>query len=302
MAPKTDYKIDWATQKGISYSQYSLYSHCQYQWYLQYAKKIKIFKPSIHLCFGTSFHETLQEYIRVMYEVSAKEADQMDFEAFLKERMFENYKEIYENNGNIHFAKEKDFKDIIEDGLVIMDFIRKKRSQFFSLRNTKLKGIEIPIKGQVFEDYPSIFMIGSVDLIFYEKNTDSYTIYDIKTSTRGWSDNDKRDAIKLNQILLYKHYYSKLMNIPLEKVDVKFFIVKRKPYENPDFPTHRIQEFVPANGKKKVENAVNEFKSFIESCYDKSGHLIERKYEKNLSGCMYCPFNDKPEHCNRNEE
>jgi hypothetical protein len=162
-------------------------------------------------------------------------------------------------------------------------------------------GIEIPVKGQVSEAYPNVFMIGSIDLVIYEKNTDSYTIYDIKTSTRGWSEMDKRDEIKLNQILLYKHYYSKLINVPIEKIDVKFFIVKRKPYENPDFPTHRVQEFVPANGKKKVDKAVNQFKAFIESCYDTSGTLIERSYEKNLDSCKYCPFNDKPELCNRDQ-
>lgn len=299
MAPKQNYNIDWATEKGISYSQYSLYSQCQHRWYLQYGKKIKVFEPSIHLVFGTSFHETFQEFIKIMYEQSAKAANEFNAEVFLKERMIENYKEIYESNGNVHFAKPEDFKDIIEDGLVILDFIKKKRAQYFNIRNTKLIGIETPLKFLISEDYPTIFMIGSIDMILYEKNTESYTIYDIKTSTRGWSDTDKRDQIKLNQILLYKHYYSKVLGVPEDKIDVKFFIVKRKPYENPDFPTHRVQEFVPANGKKKIEKAVNDFKQFIQSCYNREGDLMDRSYEKNLSSCKYCPFNNKPELCNR---
>jgi len=299
VAPKQNYNIDWATEKGISYSQYSLYNQCQHRWYLQYVKKIKVFEPSIHLVFGTSFHETFQEYIKIMYEQSAKAANDFDVETFLKERMIENYKEIYDSNGNIHFAKPDDFKSFIEDGLVIMDFLKKKRSQYFNIRNTKLIGIETPLKFLISEDYPSIFMIGSIDMILYEKNTESYTIYDIKTSTRGWSDLYKRDQIKINQILLYKYYYSKVLNVPQEKIDVKFFIVKRKPYENPDFPTHRVQEFVPANGKKKIEKAVDEFKQFIHSCYNQQGDLVDRQYEKNLSSCKYCPFNDKPDLCNR---
>jgi len=298
VAPKQNYNLDWATQKGISYSQYSLFSNCEYQWYLQYGKKIKIFKPSIHLIFGTSFHETLQEYIRVMYSESIKAADSIDLELYLKERMIENYKEML-NEGHEHFTKPSDFTDFISDGITLLNFIKKKRASFFNIRNTELKGIEIPVQGQVSDSYPSIFMIGSIDLIIYEKKTDSYTIYDIKTSTRGWSDNDRKDEKKINQILLYKHYYSKLMNIPLEKIDVKFFIVKRKPYENPDFPVHRVQEFVPANGNKKIEKAVNQFKQFIESCYDSSGNLIDREYKKSITNCTYCPFKDKPELCNR---
>jgi len=82
---------------------------------------------------------------------------------------------------------------------------------------------------------------------------------------------------------------------------VKFFIVKRKPYENPDFPTHRVQEFIPANGNKKIEKAVNQFKEFINSCYNSSGDLLDRTYEKNLSACKYCPFNKKPDLCNRDQ-
>jgi len=301
VAPKQNYDIDWATQKGISYSQYSLYNQCQHRWYLQYAKKIKVFEPSIHLCFGTAFHETLQEYIRVMYEQSAKAANSLDLETFLKERMLESYKEIYDNNGNIHFAKPNDFKDFIEDGTTLLTWIKSKRAKYFSLKGVELKGIEIPVKGLITEDAPNIFMIGSIDLVFYDSRDGKYTIYDIKTSTRGWSEMDKRDQTKINQILLYKHYYSKLIKVDLDKIDVKFFIVKRKPYENPDFPTHRVQEFIPANGNKKVEKAVNQFKEFINSCYNSSGDLLDRSYEKNLSSCRYCPFNNKPELCNRDQ-
>lgn len=299
MAPKQDYNIDWATQKAISYSQYSLYNQCQYRWYLQYVKKIKIHEPSIHLVFGTSFHETFQELMKIMYEKSAKAANEFDCATFLKERMIENYKEILEQNNNIHFIKKEDFEEFIQQGITIIEWFKKRRGQYFSLKNTELVGIEIPVKSLINENVDNIFMIGSIDLIMYEKNTESYTIYDIKTSTRGWNDHDKRDSTKINQILLYKHYYSKLINVDPDKIDVRFFIVKRKPFENPDFPIHRIQEFVPAQGKKKVENAVNDFKSFVNSCYNEKGDLVDREYPKNLSACTYCPFNNKSDLCNR---
>jgi hypothetical protein len=237
-----------------------------------------------------------------MYEQSAKAANSIDLETYLKERMLESYKEIYDNNGNIHFVKQEDFANYIQDGMTLMNWIKSKRSKYFSLKGVELKGIEIPVKGLITEESPNIFMIGSIDLIFYDKRDKTYTIYDIKTSTRGWSEMDKRDQTKINQILLYKHYYSQLIKVPLDKINVKFFIVKRRPYENPDFPTHRVQEFIPANGNKKVEKAVSHFKEFINSCYNSSGDLLDRSYEKNLSACRYCPFNNKPELCNRSQE
>jgi hypothetical protein len=299
VAPKQNYNINWATEKGISYSQYSIYSQCQYRWYLQYVKKIKVFEPSIHLIFGSSFHETFQEFMTIMYNTSAKAANEFDVEKFLKERMLENYKEIYDQLGGKHFVKPEQFHEFIQDGITIMNWIKKKRATYFNIRNTELIGIETPLKTVVTEDRPNVFMIGSIDMIIYEKNTDSYTIYDIKTSTRGWNDNDKRDTVKINQILLYKNYYSQELKIPIEKIDVKFFIVKRKPYENPDFPVYRVQEFSPANGKNRVEKAVKEFKEFIHSCYNEQGELIDRDYPKSISACMYCPFKDKPDLCNR---
>lgn len=298
MAPKQNYDIDWATQKGISYSQYSLYTQCQYRWYLQYVKKIKPFEPSIHLLFGSSFHETFQEYIKIMYEKSAKAANEFDVQTFLKERMIENYKELKEQIGK-HFVKPEEFNQFIEDGIAIMEWFKKKRSTYFNVRNTKLIGIETPLKTLITEDRPNVFMIGSIDLIIYEKNTESYTIYDIKTSTKGWNDKDKRDSTKINQILLYKNYYSQQLGIPIDKIDVKFFIVKRRPFQMPDFPVYRVQEFAPANGKIKINKAVNQFKEFVHGCYNESGKLIDRDYPKNLDSCRYCPFNDKPELCNK---
>ena len=37
----------------------------------------------------------------------------------------------------------------------------------------------------------------------------------------------KADKNKTNQLLLYKQFYSKQYNFPLDKIDVEFFIVKR---------------------------------------------------------------------------
>ncbi len=143
-------------------------------------------------------------------------------------------------------------------------------------------------------------MNGSIDFIIYEKNTESYTIYDIKTSTKGWSDYEKKDQTKINQILLYKRFYSKVMNVPEDKIDVKFFIVKRKVYQSPDYPIYRVQEFVPSNGKKKVEDAVKDLSLFIRECFTPDAkYKKDRLYPKNLNSCKFCPYTNKPELCDK---
>jgi len=218
--PKPKLDINYAYQKAVSYSQYSIYKQCQYQWYLTYIKKESSFKPSIYLVYGTAMHETIQTYLQTMYEKSGKVADELDLNRLLEDRLVENLQ-------------------------------------------------------PVLEDIPNVLMNGSIDFIIYEKNTESYTIYDIKTSTKGWSDYEKKDQTKINQILLYKRFYSKVMNVPEDKIDVKFFIVKRKVYQSPDYPIYRVQEFVPSNGKKKVEDAVKDLSLFIRECF-----THDAKYKK----------------------
>ena len=297
---KSKLEIDYRYQKSVSYSQFSMYSQCQYQWYLSYVKKYKIFKPGIHLLYGTSLHEALQEFLRLMYSESIKAAEDMDIASYFEERMISNYKSDLEQNNNQHYCKKEEFIEFVQDGKESLEWFVKHRAKYFSKKDTELVGIEIPILQRVTEYSPDVLLQGYIDLILYHKTVDRYTIFDIKTSTRGWGDKEKKDATKLSQILLYKRFYSNALGIPEDKIDVKFFIVKRKIYENTDFAIPRIQEFVPANKSKKVEEAYSRLESFIKECFTPdSKYNTERVYLKNPSSCKYCPYNDKPELCDK---
>ncbi len=298
--PKPKLDINYAYQKAVSYSQYSIYKQCQYQWYLTYIKKESSFKPSIYLVYGTAMHETIQTYLQTMYEKSGKAADELDLNRLLEDRLVENYRLSLQENNNEHFTTKEELKEFLSDGQSTLDWLKKNRKKYFSIRNTELVGIEIPILQPVLEDIPNVLMNGSIDFIIYEKNTESYTIYDIKTSTKGWSDYEKKDQTKINQILLYKRFYSKVMNVPEDKIDVKFFIVKRKVYQSPDYPIYRVQEFVPSNGKKKVEDAVKDLSLFIRECFTPDAkYKKDRLYPKNLNSCKFCPYTNKPELCDK---
>jgi len=286
-------------QKAISYSQYSMYKSCPHNWYLQYVKKNKKFEQSIHLTFGTSIHEALQKYIEIMYTESGTAADKIDLLGFFKQRMIENYKEALTSNNGNHFSNPTELQEFLEDGNTILEYIKKKRTEYFSLKNNTLVGIEIPITEHVVDEIPNVLMIGSIDLIMKNKNTGKYTIYDIKTSTSGWKDKDKSDKNKINQVLFYKHFYSKKLNIDPEMVDVEFFIVRRKIYEDAEFPIKRVQEFKPSQGKPSVKKAIEDLKSFVKDAFTSDGQYIDKEYPKNLDGCKWCPFKDNSELCNK---
>lgn len=282
--------------KTVSFSQYQIYKTCPHRWYLDYVKKLQPFQPSIHLIFGTAFHETLQNYIQVMFEKSGKEADKIHLPTYFKTRLMELYKQ---NAVSGHFSTPEELSEFYEDAIAILDFFKKKRNLFFSKKNCELVGIEIPIKGTIVEGYDKVGMKGFIDLVIYNKVVDKYTIYDIKTSTRGWSDYEKKDQVKVNQILLYKKYFSILKDIPEDKIDVQFFIVRRKINENLEYAPKRVQEFVPAHGTKKVKAAFEDIQNFVKDAFTPEGDHIEKSYFKDASKCKFCPYIDKPDLCDK---
>lgn len=286
-----------AENKTVSFSQYSIYKNCPHQWYLNYVKKLQPFKPSIHLIFGTAFHETLQNYLQVMYDTSATEADKIHLPTYFKTKLIELYKQ---NSEAGHFSSPEELNEFYEDAVAILDFFKRKRGLFFSKKKCKLVGIEIPIMAPLLEGYETIKMKGFIDLVIYDEALDKYKIYDIKTSTRGWSDYEKKDQTKVNQILLYKRFFSMLKNVPEDKIDVEFFIVRRKINESLEYAPARVQEWIPANGVKKVKDAVEDIQNFVKDVFTVDGEYIEKNYPKNTSKCRFCPYLDRPDLCDRN--
>jgi hypothetical protein len=144
--------------------------------------------------------------------------------------------------------------------------------------------------------------MGFIDLILRDTTEDRLEVIDIKTSTRGWTDNDKKDANKTAQLIIYKEYLARQYEVDVEKIDVKFFIVKRKLYEGAMFPQKRVQEFVPASGKPTRNKVLRELHAFVESSFTPEGkYNIEREYVaiagKGSKNCKYCEFAKNEDLC-----
>lgn len=292
-------EINYAFQKSISYSQMSMYMSCPKKWALQYRDGHKIAAPSINMTFGTAIHETVQKYLQIMYEESGAQADRMNIEEYFEERFRETYAKEYANNKNVHFSSPEEMREFFDDGIAILNFIKKRRSEYFSSRGWHLVGIELPIIISPDKRYNNVLYNGFIDLVMYHEPTNEFTIYDIKTSTRGWGDKEKKDEIKQFQILLYKTYFSELFGVPVDNIDVKFFILKRKIWEESEFPQKRIQEFTPANGKTKIKKAKTALNTFIENVFNLDGSFKDTDHSATPSkhACAYCPFNKRKDLC-----
>ena len=275
----------------ISYSQYSIWAQCPHRWKTAYIDGKREFSDNIHTLFGTSMHEVIQAFLTVMYEDTAKAAEALPLEEMLRTRMKRNFEDILKNNGGEMFCTEKDMVEFYMHGVEILKFIRKKRAQYFSKKGYELVGIEVPLE----YDLPNnIKFIGYIDVVIKDTVRDVIKIYDIKTSTMGWNKWMKADKNKTDQLLLYKQFYSKQFNHPMDRIEVEYFIVKRKLYENLDFPQKRVQKFSPANGKPSINQVVKRLDEFMTESFKSDGEYnTEHIYRKEPSkkNCRFCDFN-----------
>jgi hypothetical protein len=294
-------EINYAFQKSISYSQMSMYLSCPKKWALQYRDGHKIYAPSINMTFGTAIHETVQNYLHVMYEENGAAADEINLEEYFEDRFRENYSKEYQNNKKQHFSSSEEMREFFEDGIAILEFIKKKRNGYFTKKGYYLVGIEIPIVISPDKRYNNVLFNGFIDLVMYHEPTNTFTIYDIKTSSRGWGDKEKKDEIKQFQVLFYKSFFSEQFGIPEDNIEVQFFILKRKLWEKSDFPQKRIQEFIPSQGKIKLKKAKTALTTFVESVFNLDGTYKSTEYiaTPSKSNCMYCPYKNKKELCNK---
>lgn len=288
--------IDYSHQKSVSYSQFSIYQQCPHRWSLENVYGCKIYKPNINLIFGTAFHETLQSYIETMYNESGAAADKMNLHELLQTKLSTVYSEEYKKTG-AHFSTPKEMGEFYEDGIAILDWIKKNRNKIFTIRKVRLLGIEFPL---ILEVVNNIYYKAYIDFALYDEDLDKVYIFDIKTSTYS-SKQYRQDKLKQQQLLSYKLYFSKQYGYPLDKIDVQFFVVKRKIQENSEFPQPRASLFSISSGKTSLNLFEANFQTFIKDCFDESGKPQIKSYIKNIgeNSCKWCPFRDNNELCSR---
>jgi CRISPR/Cas system-associated exonuclease Cas4 (RecB family) len=292
-----DVKIN--EKKRVSFSQFSWWLKCPHKWYLDYVKGLKQFEDSLNTCFGTAIHETIQTYVKTLYTESVEKADSINLytlfkETFERELKNTEVKHTEDEYTDFMFDGEDILKEFTETATRIKHFPKEK----YEFIDVELE-IEVPVKN-------NINFVAYIDLVLREKKSGDIKIFDFKTSSNGWNDYMKDDYTKTAQLLLYKALYSKKFNVPLNKIDVEFFILKRKLYEGVNYPQSRIQLFRPPNSNSIVAGTVTDFAQFISESFTPEGTYIEdvKNFPKNpgdrKKNCKYCPH--KKINCDQKQE
>ena len=275
----------------VSFSQYSMYSSCPRQYKLNYIDKLGESSANVHTIFGTAMHETIQHFLSVMYGVSKKQADEINLDKLLLEKMRESYTQEKEKMSEGTPCEQIELEEFYGDGRRILEWFKKHLAKFYSKTGFELVGIEIPLNAKVKE---GVHFIGFIDIVLRDIANDEIVIIDLKTSTMGWNKYQKADKFKNAQIVIYKKYYSELFNVSLDKIRVEYQILRRKMPEESPFPIPYVSKHIPANGKPSVNKVYSEFMEFIDTVFDDEGKFRDLPYPKvpgqNKKNCRFCEF------------
>ena len=310
--------------KSVSFSQYSKWLKCPMEWKLSYIDKLAPYEASIHTTFGTAIHAALQEYLRLLYTVDTKAADSFDAMGLFKKEYEEGLKDLkIATDEQIAIIEEKmkdqvltdeqraDFlkeeldsvglitKSVVaefeNDGKVILDHVlgHSIRAKHFPSKKYELVGIELPLEIPLRGG--TIMYKGFLDIVLRDNDTKKILILDFKTSTNGWNKYQKADRTKIDQLLLYKRFYNQMFKIPMSDIEVEFFVVKRKLYEDVAFPQQRIQRISPPDGKMSMKQVETSFLQFINEGFDAAGEynkdaVFLKNPGKAKKNCKYCIF------------
>ena len=286
--------------KTVSYSQFNIYANCPKKWKLDYLDNLRTYSQTINTVFGTAMHRTIQNYVTVLFTESVKAADSIDLGEYLKQALFDEYKQSLAQNGNVHYSTPTELTEFYEDGVAILKYFKSHRGQYFNTKNQELVGIEVPLQASLINN---INFVGFIDIVTKDLRDNTHTIYDIKTSTSGWNKYQKADQSKTAQLVLYKEFYAKMFNIDPESIRVEYIILRRKINTALEYAPKRIQSFIPASGKPTRNKIGKMFMDFIQTCFTELGEYNPSSPYPAIesSGCKYCIYKSDQSLCPKKE-
>lgn len=277
-------------KKTVSFSQFSNWWTCPHKWMRDYILKEKTFEDNLIMTFGTAIHETIQLYLKTLFDKSDKKADQIDMMKYFTWA----FKRQITKKKIPHTQVE--FNEFVEDGRNILAEFKDpvNRLRFFPRDKWELLGIEDELNVEIKNN---VNLTGLLDIVLREKKSGKIKIIDFKTSNNGWNNYQKEDFTKTSQLVLYKALYSKFHNIPLTNIEVEFFILKRKLYDKSKtkYEQTRINIFKPSAYQKDILQVIQEFGKFVETCFTEDGlYKTDIRYPKNpgpgKKNCKYCNY------------
>lgn len=284
--------------KKISYSQYTTWANCGHAWKLKYVDGHRFDDTSIHTIFGTAMHETIQEWLEILYNQSENVGRSVYLNDGFKDKLLTLFKEnitVSESGEKTFLTDKPTLMEFYEHGCQILTYIQNNYKKIFPTTNVKLHSIEFPLEIEIRN---GVQYIGYIDVVTFNEETGKYVLYDLKTSRSGWTEYQKKDPVKVGQLLLYKRFFSQQLGIDEKNISVEFVVLKRIIAETTQYPIPRVSKFEPPNGPPSMTKSWAYFQKFVDTCFSENGDYITAQEPKpSIDACKWCVYKDKPDLC-----
>ncbi len=268
----------------VSYTQFSTWLNCKHQWWLSYAKKLKVYTPTIHTCFGTAMHSTMQYYIEQQFKKSEEDIN-------LTDRLFVELHEEFTKNINKYkdvFSNPNELHTFFNDGVNVLQYFKDHFNSIYNVDTQELVGIELPLDLNPSKNKPNLKFNAFLDITVRNKNS-KIVIQDIKNTDTGWKKYMTADIKKISQLLLYRYFYSEVYNEKLSNIDMQYIFAKRNPVNGEYIEMENITE-----EHVSTSEVVDKFHEFIDTAFDSLGNPENKQFHAdpgvNHSNCRFCEF------------
>lgn len=268
----------------ISFSELTQYRECGHKHLLEKYLKLAASPTSIHLIFGNGIHSAIENGIRSNLNV---------------EERINHFKEYFTKEMMDKMMGTKDYASL-QDFTLQGEHILRLLSTEKILEKYDLIGVEMSLYERLFANF---YFKGFIDLILRDKKTNRVLIIDWKTSGEQWDvQKKKKNEVFMAQMRLYKYFYSRKCNVPIEEIDCKYIVLNRlKNKKCPELGFGDIQPVEIFSSNNDMMEAVTLVADTLRDIH------INKTFEKakftgNKGSCFFCPYKSNPTLCNNNPD
>lgn len=256
---------------NISFSEMNDWHACSYRHYLKNVKKIDLSKMGPPLVFGTAVHAACEDFLRTR-EMKVDIALNLIRDGWEKHKELETFKGTLTAHEKGAVTILTSVPQFIDENFPEWEFIDAEHNLFESVN---AKAGDFKFKG---------FIDGVIKCAPKRGKKRITWIIDWKTSTSGWRREAKQDAMKRNQLILYKKFWVEKMCEDPKNVRTAFIILNRT-----GKPNKCCEKLDVSAGPIVIDRAEAMIKDMLTSV--SRGTKIKNRYS-----CRFCDYYET-EHC-----
>ena len=199
----------------FSYSKLDSYHQCGFKYYLHYVLKQSYFSNTIATEFGSAIHQAEEDIAKMIMA-----GQSIDYAA-IKNKIITKFFDLKVKYQNDFDLPDKTNRTYAQKVFMYLDTEIYKLEQFLKANPTyKVIGAEVPFTITIpgFDKYE---FRGSIDRVFYDSETDTYLIQDIKTWPEG---KDEKDLKVPLQFVIYTLATQKLYGCREDQIKCQYYL------------------------------------------------------------------------------